>query len=305
MKRSTVRVTVRLAMGLCFASLTGLAGEPAKAAAPPPPPPPPKGTVLYFSFDKAESGNVPDKSGSNNTGHITGAKWTAAGKLGGGCEFSGKGDYIQVADSESLHMKQGTFIAWFKTSKSDTIWRRILDKRAERGFALAIAGDAAGMQSKGKLAFTVNGCTPCLSDNTVVDGSWHHAAATFDGENLRLYVDGVLQKAVVPMKGEIVATHEPLTIGQNRYNPTPLENDQSFEGTLDEIMLVNRALSAEEIKAMIAVVIAADPVAAASKPKFTKQQVAGRLRELKYLFEQGLLTEDFYARKVAECEAAQ
>jgi hypothetical protein len=40
------------------------------------------------------------------------------------------------------------------------------------------------------------------------------------------------------------------------------------------------------------------------KPKFTKQQIAGRLRELKLLFEDGLLTDDFYERKVAECDAA-
>jgi hypothetical protein len=48
------------------------------------------------------------------------------------------------------------------------------------------------------------------------------------------------------------------------------------------------------------------PVTAASKtepPKFTKSQVAGRLRQLKILYEDWLLTEDFYARKVAECEA--
>ena len=39
------------------------------------------------------------------------------------------------------------------------------------------------------------------------------------------------------------------------------------------------------------------------KPKFTKQQVAGRLRELKRLYEDYLITEDFYTKKVAECEA--
>ena len=44
---------------------------------------------------------------------------------------------------------------------------------------------------------------------------------------------------------------------------------------------------------------------AANKPKFTKQQIAGRLRELKLLFEEGLLTDDFYDQKVAECEAAR
>jgi len=48
-------------------------------------------------------------------------------------------------------------------------------------------------------------------------------------------------------------------------------------------------------------VASVDP--AAGKPKFTKQQVAGRLRQLKILFEDGLLTDDFYERKVAECEA--
>jgi len=47
------------------------------------------------------------------------------------------------------------------------------------------------------------------------------------------------------------------------------------------------------------------PSAPAAKPTFTKSQVAGRLRQLKTLFEEGLLTEDFYDRKVAECEAAQ
>lgn len=41
------------------------------------------------------------------------------------------------------------------------------------------------------------------------------------------------------------------------------------------------------------------------KPKFTKKQVAGRLRQLKLLFEDGLITDDLYARKVAECEAVQ
>jgi len=55
------------------------------------------------------------------------------------------------------------------------------------------------------------------------------------------------------------------------------------------------------------------PAAAGTKPttapsataKFTKQQVAGRLREIQFLFQEGLLTDDFANRKTAECEAAQ
>jgi hypothetical protein len=43
----------------------------------------------------------------------------------------------------------------------------------------------------------------------------------------------------------------------------------------------------------------------APKPKFTKGQVAGRLRQIKTLYEDGLLTDAFYDRKCSECENAQ
>ena len=50
-------------------------------------------------------------------------------------------------------------------------------------------------------------------------------------------------------------------------------------------------------------------VAAASEGsenrKFTKSQVSGRLRDLKLLYEEGLLTDEFYLIKVAECAAAK
>ncbi|MBI5769094.1 MAG: hypothetical protein HZA93_14970 [Verrucomicrobia bacterium] len=43
---------------------------------------------------------------------------------------------------------------------------------------------------------------------------------------------------------------------------------------------------------------------AAAKQKFTKQQIAGRLRQLRLLYEEGLLSDPFYLAKVAECDAA-
>ena len=41
------------------------------------------------------------------------------------------------------------------------------------------------------------------------------------------------------------------------------------------------------------------------KPTFTKKQVASRLRDLKRLYEEGLLTDEFYWERVAECDAGQ
>ncbi len=45
--------------------------------------------------------------------------------------------------------------------------------------------------------------------------------------------------------------------------------------------------------------------ATTKKPNFTKKQVANRLRDLKRLYEEGLLTDDFYWERVAECDAAE
>ena len=42
---------------------------------------------------------------------------------------------------------------------------------------------------------------------------------------------------------------------------------------------------------------------AVAKGKFTRQQVASRLKELKHLCEEGWLLDDFYNKRMDECEA--
>lgn len=49
---------------------------------------------------------------------------------------------------------------------------------------------------------------------------------------------------------------------------------------------------------------ASTAVAPPAAPKFTKQQIVGRLRQLKLLYEEELLTDAFYAARVAECDVS-
>jgi len=270
---------VRVAVGLFLAFAMG-SNTPAADF--------PQGLVLHFNFDQAETGGViTDRTGRNN-GRAFGAKWTSTGKQGGAYEFPSSNSYIQVTNTPFLNATQATFAVWFKTSRSDSIGRYIFDKLADRGYALSIAGES---KNKGKLCFGVNGHY-CLGDSVVTDGAWHHGAATFDGENLKLYVDGQLQKQVVSWRGEITVNTNDLTIGMNRSNPLPEEQGRSFDGAIDDLMVFNHALSDAEVKIVVASV----------KPKFTKDQVARRLIELKDLYDRGLILKDFYDRKVKECE---
>jgi hypothetical protein len=252
----------------------------------------PQGLALRFSCDEfRNSGSVlPDVTGSNNHARVSGVKYAAGGRLGAACEFTGKNSYLQVTNGPALNSRRVTLCAWFKTGKAEWPDRTLFDRQAANGYALALlAGNKDGRQ--GRLRFTVCG-HDCLSDAGLADNAWHHAAASYDGENLKLYVDGQLQKQVTAWKGELPSGGADLTIGMNRSNPSSKDKEAAFEGLMDEIAVYSRALSDEEVKRALA----------ETKPKFTKQQVERRLAELKELYDRGLLLQDFYERKVKECE---
>jgi len=253
----------------------------------------PPGLVLRFTCDEFRNGGavLPDATGSNNNGRVTGAKWSPAGRLGGGCEFTGKNSSVLVPHSPSLNVQRATVCLWFKALTAGAADRALIEKGAEDGFALVLAGGTQNEGRKGKLRAAVNGLD-CLSDAAVADNVWHHGAFTCDDEGVKLYVDGALQKQTAAGRRELAANTHDLTLGLSRSASANRAKDMAFEGVLDEVMLFNRALTAAELKDVIA----------ATRPKFTKQQVERRLKELKDLLDRGLILQDFYERKVKECE---
>lgn len=250
------------------------------------------GRVLHLSMDELRAGAFVDLVTSNDLGRATNVRILAQGKLNGACEFAGKNSFVSVPNTAALNPKRITFALWFKTGKEIFPARFLLEKGSERGYALSIAGGGKENVRRGRLRAMVNG-RDCLSDASVTDDLWHHAAAVFDGHALKLYVDGRLQKqtAVVP-GNELASNAYDLTLGLNRSAPSAQARETSFEGALDEVMIFNRALDEAEIKRLCSSV----------KPKFTKQQVERRVRELKDLLSRGLILQDFYDRKMQECE---
>lgn len=254
---------------------------------------PPAGLLIHLGFDDAGIGGMMfNKAGPRNGGRMTGAKWVPGGRGGGGCELGPANACVVVTNSPSLALTQATVAIWFKTAASNAAARYLVEKNPEQGFALAIAGDSKEVGSRGKLRAVVNG-RACLGEGIVADGRWHHGAATYDGQTLKLYMDGVLQKQTVTGAGALVPNGKDMTIGMNRSNPSPQQREAGFDGVVDEIMVYDRALTEEEVKAVVAL----------AKPRFTKDQVSRRLIELKELLDRGLLLPEFYNRKVEECEA--
>ncbi len=248
------------------------------------------GLVLHYEFNEAPTNCVVvDSSGRGNAGRIAGAGWVEKGRVGGGCEFGATEQFIVAPGSPSLSSKQVTFMVWIRAAV-DVTGKTLLDRNSEKGYALTIGeGTKGGM--RGKAMAYVAGHS-CASDNAVADNFWHHLAATYDGEKLTLYVDGAAQKQTSVWKGEAGAPGTELTIGMNRSNPEPAAKGVSYEGVLDEVRIYDRALAGTDVTAIFS----------ATKPKFSKNEVSRRIAELKELKDRGLLLDDFFARKMKECE---
>jgi hypothetical protein len=79
----------------------------------------------------------------------------------------------------------------------------------------------------------------------VLDEQWHFVVATFGSKTLRLYVDG-RKEAEVPSLGgaDIKPNRCPVMIGGIASGCRA----RQYHGSIDEVMIYNRELSADEVR---------------------------------------------------------
>jgi serine/threonine-protein kinase len=211
------------------------------------------GLVLYYSFDEAGE-TVQDLSGKGNDGTVHGAKWTPNGKLGGAYQFDGKDDYIErdYDDKSDLYPTDTPFavVAWFKTSAPLPAEPAILGSHyapVGDGYHLILATQRLG----GRIRWQVSGGFGDVSSRLPVnDGRWHQAVGIWNDGQVRLYIDGVLE-GTNRTPGPIPYAHRPAF--RIAHLVTAPEADSSifhFNGTIDEVMVFDRVLSKEDVRAL-------------------------------------------------------
>ncbi|MBC8230776.1 LamG domain-containing protein, partial [bacterium] len=91
---------------------------------------------------------------------------------------------------------------------------------------------------------------PVISDTVVKYGEWHYLAGTYDGKELKVFIDGKVDKAQ-NQAGDIVATTDPLRWSNDCCG------GRMLEGILDELAILNRALDESEMTQMMAGILTA------------------------------------------------
>lgn len=159
--------------------------------------------------------------------------------------FDGTNDMASIADAAWMDASSITCEAWIKTSV--TTGNHAILFRDDQGINGGGRRSFQFLQATDKLRFV--GLTMGVSaDSTVViaDGAWHHVAATVDGSNIRLYVDGELDTTTA-MGAGIASSSEPMYIGfSGGYFGI---NNWYFDGQIDEVAYYGTALSGERIAA--------------------------------------------------------
>ena len=155
-------------------------------------------------------------------------------------DFSGGTDNISVPQTSTLEPSNVTVSVWFKggTQPSYTYLVSKLANSGSKGYALYTGA------SSDKLRFFIyNGSSWVLTPyaGVVMDNNWHHAAATFDGTNLKLYVDGSPYASNTSTSG-ITYDGGPLVIGAQKDNGT-----LDFDGELSNVQIWNTNLSSAQI----------------------------------------------------------
>ncbi len=204
----------------------------------------PAGLVAAYSFDAGSGTTAADSSGRNNNGTLANAAWTPSGKFGAALTFNGTSSQVTVADNASLDLTNAmTLSAWVNPTANSAAWRTLILKENTSNlvYALYSSGDTPspeGMRVAGGATRSAVG-TGSLPLN-----SWTHLAATYDGANLRLYVNGVLASTTAAT-GNMANSAGALRIGGNAIW------GEYFAGRIDEVRIFNRALPATEVATMM------------------------------------------------------
>ena len=217
--------------------------------------------VMHLKFDEISGKIASDSSpqGNNNQGRLRkGTRFR-----GGVVDFDGQNDVIEVKDSSDINIgihAQRTISLWFQVEDKNLPHRKqvIYEEGGLSGLNIYIEDGllyfGGWNQQQGNWSGTY------LSSDDITSNTWHHVALVLDAEEgvntpqpkaLTAYLNGV---KVGEGEGMELESHRD-NIGIGGLNQTTKFHDgeaqknsqHSLGGSIDDVRVYNRALSAEEI----------------------------------------------------------
>lgn len=176
------------------------------------------------------------------------------GKQGAALTFDGTNSYLEVPFSGGLAIpNQLTTSFWYKHESQETFgFYSLIEQSADEFGGHSRYGTWIFERDKLQTCIEpdqcpegANVCQRCISSlEQLVEGSWYYISSTYSGDNLKLYINGLLSaERTFDQSTGISVRNYALTLGTDVFDPDPL----FLKGTLDEVRVYNKALTETEI----------------------------------------------------------
>jgi GH43 family beta-xylosidase len=187
------------------------------------------------------SGGLAAYSGCGVSGLLVGSPvWTKPG-----LRFNGVNDYVDCGSRIGNDVQHAlTLAAWIRADAFND-WGGIISKGTNASpYALQV-------WHNGSVRFTANfnappgaiGSGSWNSAGKMATGQWYHIAVTYDGVNVRFYINAKLDSYQPPATLRFGVVNEPLSIGADFPG-----GDEFFAGTIRDVRIYGRALNLAEIR---------------------------------------------------------
>jgi hypothetical protein len=212
-----------------------------------------EGLVAHYPF----TGNADDWSGNDFNGLVANAALSADrfGNPDRAYYFNGASSGISATVDTKLSLSMFTLCSWIKPAGAGSFLPRIIavgpTGTSTHYYSMLYENGVwahASVTNQRIIFFNGNTANGMAYDHhyshTPIDTlSWHHCAITFDGAQLKIYIDGQLDKDTV-----IITQIQQFTntaILQMGYSENLTDR---FNGKMDDVRVYNRVLSASEIQ---------------------------------------------------------
>ncbi|HNS22032.1 MAG TPA: discoidin domain-containing protein [Sedimentisphaerales bacterium] len=184
--------------------------------------------------------NVLDSSGNGNHGTLAGGPtYVTAGRIGASLNLDGIDDYVNCGTGATLDITDAvTLSAWIKPDDAGYSEHNPFVAKGDTSYSLKHnTGNTIEFFIYDGAWYAAN------SEVLTVDfnGTWHHVAGTYDGVQLKLYVDGALVASNLHT-GDIDSVTYAVNIGRDSQN-----TDRFYDGQIDDVRIYRGALPKSEV----------------------------------------------------------